>query len=187
MDKLATTEVPLHPLLAKRWSPRAFDRAHALAPEQLTALIEAARWAPSSNNTQPWRFLVTNRGETAFDELFDTLSPGNQQWAGAASALILVAAENTGPFALYDTGLAVSNLVAQAGHEGLAVHQMGGFDKNAAIERFKLAESLQPVVVVAIGRHDAEAPLSATFAERERAPRTRRPVEEILLRQPINA
>jgi len=187
MNKLATTQVPLHPLLARRWSPRAFDRAHALAPEQLTALIEAARWAPSSNNTQPWRFLVANRGEAAFDELFGTLNPGNQQWAGAASALILVVAEATGPFALYDTGLAVGNLVAQAGHEDLAVHQMGGFDKAAAAERFQLAENQQPVVVIAVGRHDVDAPLSETFAERERAPRTRLTVDELLLRQQISA
>jgi len=187
MDKLATTQVPLHPLLASRWSPRGFDRAHALAPEQLTALIEAARWAPSANNTQPWRFLIANRGESAFDELFGVLTPGNQQWAGSASALILVAAEAVGPFALYDTGQAVANLAAQAGHEGLSVHQMGGFDAAAAAERFHLGENLRPVVVIAVGRHDAGAPLSATFAEREQAPRARRPVDELLLRQPIGA
>ena len=187
MEKLATTQVPLHPLLARRWSPRAFDRAHALTAEQVTALIEAARWAPSSNNTQPWRFLVANRGEPAFDEVFDTLNPGNRQWAGAASALILVVAEAVGPWALYDTGQAVANLSAQASEEGLSVHQMGGFDKAAAAERFRLGDNLQPVVVIAVGRHDADAPLPESFAERERAPRSRRPVDDLLLRQPIDA
>jgi nitroreductase len=187
MDKLATTRVPLHPLLANRWSPRGFDRDHAVAPEQLAALIEAARWAPSANNTQPWRFLVANRGEAAFDELLAVLNPGNRQWAGAASALILVAADPVGPFALYDTGQAVASLVAQAGHEGLSAHQMGGFDKASAAERFALAEDQQPVVVIAIGRHDADAPLSEPFADRERAPRVRRPVDDLLLHQPVAA
>jgi nitroreductase len=190
MDKLAATQVPLHPLLAGRWSPRGFDRAHALEPAQLTALIEAARWAPSANNTQPWRFLVANRGDEAFDDLFGVLYPGNQQWAGAASALILVAAEivdvdgNARAFALYDTGQAVANLVAQAVHEDLSVHQMGGFDRAAAVTRFALPDGVEPVVVIAVGRHDPDAPLSETFAERERAPRVRRPAEELLLRQP---
>jgi nitroreductase len=189
MDKLAVTQVPLHPLLASRWSPRGFDPAHALAPEQLTALLEAARWAPSANNTQPWRFLVASRGEQTFDELLGVLNPGNRQWAGAASALILVAAEtvdpdgNARPFALYDTGQAVANLVAQAGHEGLAVHQMGGFDSAAATARFGLGDGLQPVVVVAVGRHSAAAPLAEPFAAREHAPRVRRRVDELLLRQ----
>lgn len=189
MHKLATTDVPLHPLLAARWSPRGFDTGHALAPNQLTALLEAARWAPSANNSQPWRFVVAQRGEAAFDDIFALLAPGNQQWAGAASALILIVADtrspggDPNPFALYDTGQAVANLVAQAGHEGLATHQMGGFDRVAATERFHLPEGVQPVVVVAIGRHDAGATLTEALAERERAPRVRRPIEELLLNQ----
>ena len=188
MDKSAVTGVPLHPLLANRWSPRGFDAGHAPEPRQLSALIEAARWAPSANNTQPWRFVVASRGEPAYEQLFGVLNPGNQQWAGAAGALILVVAETVTadgedrPFALYDTGQAVGGLVAQAGHEGLSVHQMGGFDRAAAAERFGLRAGLRPVVVVAVGRHDPAAPLSATFAERERAPRARRPVDELLLR-----
>jgi nitroreductase len=193
MDKLATTQVPLHPLLAGRWSPRGFDAGHALAPEQLNALLEAARWAPSANNSQPWRFVVAGRGEAAFDQLYALLLPGNQQWAGAASALILVVAEtadaegNPRPYALYDTGQAVAHLVAQAGHEGLAVHQMGGFDAAAAARAFALPERLRPVVVVAVGRHDPAAPLAEPFAARERAPRSRRPVDDLLLRQPVGA
>jgi nitroreductase len=187
MNKAAVTRVPLHPLLAGRWSPRGFDADHKLEPHQLDALIEAARWAPSANNTQPWRFLVATRGEAAFDDLYAVLNPGNQQWAGAAAALILVAAEITTedgearPFALYDTGQAVASLSAQAGHEGLAVHQMGGFDRAAAAQRFGLRDGLQPLVVVAIGRHDPDAPLGDTFRERENAPRERRPVGDLLL------
>jgi nitroreductase len=193
MGKLATTQVPLHPLLAGRWSPRGFDAAHALAPEQVTALLEAARWAPSANNSQPWRFLVAHRGEAAFDDIFDVLVPGNQLWAGSASTLIAVVADtmldngSPNPYALYDTGQAVANLVAQAEHEGLSVHQMGGFDKAAAASRFGLAANLQPVVVVAVGRHDTRATLPDALAEREAAPRVRRPIAELVLSQPVAA
>jgi nitroreductase len=193
MDKIAATRVPLHPLLATRWSPRGFDAVHALTSEQLAALLEAARWAPSANNTQPWRFLVANRGDAAYDEIFDLLAPGNQQWAGTASALVLVAAEtvdpegNPRPYALYDTGQAVAHLIVQAGHEGLSVHQMGGFDKAAAAGRLGLAGRLQPVVVLAVGVHDPAARLSPTFAEREHAPRARRPLEDLLLPAPVPA
>jgi len=177
----------LHPLLAQRWSPRAFDRDHAVSPDALARLLEAARWAPSANNSQPWRFLVAERGTIAYDEIFAVLNPGNQQWAGAAGALILVVAETVDteggarPYALYDTGQAVAHLSAQATADGLVVHQMGGFDKAAAGQRFGLGAGLTPLVVVAVGRHDPDAPLAPVFAERERAPRVRRPVEELLL------
>jgi nitroreductase len=193
MTRVAATGVPLHPLLANRWSPRGFDRSYALTDEQITGLLEAARWAPSANNTQPWRFLVARRGDAAYDGIFDVLAPGNQQWAGAAGALFLVAAEtvdadgNPRPFAQYDTGQAVANLVAQAGHEDLVAHQMGGFDRAAAVRRFGLPDGVQPVVVVAVGRHDPAAELSETFRERERAPRVRRPVGDLLLGLPASA
>ena len=88
LAKAATTAVPVHSLLAERWSPRGFDRAHQLGDQALTALLEAARWAPSSRNSQPWRFLVTRRGEDAHGRLFSVLAPGNQAWAHAASALM---------------------------------------------------------------------------------------------------
>ena len=84
--KTASTAVQVHPLLAERWSPRGFDPAHELDEEAVTALLEAARWAPSAQNSQPWGFLVTHRGEQAHARLFDALAPGNRAWAGAASA-----------------------------------------------------------------------------------------------------
>ena len=163
MRKTASTTVPVHPLLAERWSPRGFDRSHELGDEDLAALLEAARWAPSAQNSQPWRFLVTRRGEPGHDRLFAALAPGNQAWAGAASALILVAAGTVSddgrpqPWALYDTGQAVAALVTQAQADGLSVHQMGGFDNEAVRAAFGLADALAPVVVLAIGRHDGRA------------------------------
>jgi nitroreductase len=186
-SKTARTTVPVHPLLAERWSPRGFDRVHELGDGGLTALLEAARWAPSAQNSQPWRFLIAHRGELAHDRLFAALAPGNQAWAGAASALVLVAARTADaegrpqPWALYDTGQAVAALVTQAQADGLAVHQMGGFDADAVRAGFGLADALTPVVVLAIGRHDGTAELPEPLAAREAAPRTRRPVSDLLL------
>lgn len=185
--KAASTAVPLHPLLADRWSPRSFDPAHQLSTEHLLALLEAARWAPSANNSQPWRFVVGLRGSVTFDRLHHSLDDGNKVWAGSASALILVAAETVGDsgrrhrHAEYDTGQAVAQLVAQACAEGLAVHQMGGFDGSSAATAVELPGGLTPLVVVAVGRRRAELDLPEHLAARERAPRARLPIEQLLL------
>jgi len=187
LAKTAETVVPVHPLLAERWSPRGFDTEHQIGEDSLAAVLEAARWASSAGNSQPWRFLVTRRGDDAHRRLFDALAPGNQAWAGAASALILIAARTTGddgrpqPWALYDTGLAAAALVTQAQAEGLAVHQMGGFDTDAVRAEFGLDASLTPVVVLAVGQLDPGADLPATLAARESAPRTRLPLGDLLL------
>jgi nitroreductase len=179
--------VPLHPLLAHRWSPRGFDESSPVDDELLVALLEAARWAPSANNSQPWRFVVTKRGEPGFDRLHALLMPGNRTWAASAGALVLVAAQTVDdegrarPWAWYDTGQAVAALTVQAQHEGLSVHQMGGFDADGVTEAFDLAESVTPVVVLALGRRDPGAQLSEPLAARERAPRTREPLEDLLL------
>jgi nitroreductase len=185
--KTADTTSVLHPLLAERWSPRAFDARHEASDAQLRTLLEAARWAPSANNSQPWRFIVAPRGSAAHEALFATLAPGNQLWAGAASALILVASQTVDdegaarPFAAYDAGQAVHALVTQAHAEGLVVHQMGGFNHPAAAEAFGLADSVTPLVVIAVGRRDAEVELPEPFATREAAPRTRLPLDELVL------
>jgi nitroreductase len=187
VSKSADTTAALHPLLSERWSPRAFDAAHDVTAQQLSTLLEAARWAPSANNSQPWRFMVAPRGTAAHEALFSTLGAPNQKWAGAAGALILVAAETVDdggvarPYAAYDTGQAVHALVTQAHAEGLAVHQMGGFDKSVAAQTFSLADSVLPLVVIAVGRHDARLALPEPFATRESAPRTRVPLDELLL------
>jgi len=187
MRKPANTAVPVHPLLAERWSPRGFDSAHQIGDDDLAALLEAARWAPSAGNSQPWRFLVTRRGEQSHGRLFEALNAGNQIWAGSASALVLVAAQVAGddgaphPWALYDTGQAVAAMVTQAQAHGLSVHQIGGFDNAAVRTVFGLDETLAPVVVLAMGQVDAAAELPAPLAAREAAPRARRPVSDLLL------
>jgi nitroreductase len=187
IGRTAETTTSLHPVLAGRWSPRGFDRSHRLSDVQLAAVLEAARWAPSASNSQPWRFLVTRRGDADFDRLAARLAAGNRSWARHASALILVATETvdeTGrrrPWAWYDAGQAVAGLTVQAQVEGLAVHQMGGFDADAAARTFRLEETTAPVVVLALGRHDPLAELPEPLASRERAPRTRLPLESLVL------
>lgn len=184
-DRTADTVARLHPLLAGRWSPRGFDAGYELTDAELTALLEAARWAPSAANAQPWRFLVGRRGDATFSAIVELLAPGNQPWAPRASVLIVAVAdttqESTAPWAVYDTGQAVAHLSLQATELGLAVHQMGGFDAPGVVERFGLAPELKPIAAIAVGRLDPGADLPEPYFERERAPRERRPVSELLL------
>jgi nitroreductase len=187
VSELTTTAPALHDLLAQRRSPRGFSPDRPVEAETLRVLLEAARWAPSANNSQPWRFGVARRGEPAFDALAAALAPGNQVWAPNAGALVLVAAQTVDdegrerPWALYDAGQAAAHLTVQAQAEGLAVHQMGGFDPDAVRAVFDLDERVLPIVVLAVGWHDPQAQLPEPFASRERAPRVRLPLDELLL------
>ena len=154
---------------------------------RLTALLEAARWAPSASNTQPWRFAVTLRGSAEHAAVLDGLAPGNRMWAHTASALIVAAAETTGPdgadrpWAVYDTGQAVAHLSVQAQHEGLVVHQLGGFDRDRIADVLAAPKNINPVVVLAVGRFDETVQLAEPFASREAALRQRLPLEALLL------
>jgi nitroreductase len=185
--KAATTAAPVHPLLAERWSPRAFDAQHELTDETLTALLEAARWAPSASNTQPWRFAVALRGTAEHCALLDALAPGNRLWAHAASALVVAAAETVGPdratrpWAFYDTGQAVAHLSVQAQADGLAVHQMGGFDRDAVERVLAAGEHVVPLVVLAVGVREDAGRLAEPLAARETAARERLPLQDLLL------
>lgn len=185
--RTARTEVPLHPLLAERWSPRAFDPTREVTDAQLTAVLEAARWSPSAGNSQPWRFLVTRRGEAAFDRLLGVLNAGNQVWAGNAGVLLLAVAAVSGPdggersHARYDLGQAVAHLTVQAHAEGLVVHQMAGFDPAAARDGFALPAGLVPTTVVALGAHAPHVELAEPYATRERAERGRLPLSDLIL------
>lgn len=186
-EKRAVTSVPLHPMLADRWSPRGFDREHALSDDELTVLLESARWAPSAGNSQPWRLIPGRRGDAAFNLILGSLDDGNQVWAQYASALIVMATQVTDDtgrqrrWAWYDAGQAAADLTMQAGALGLVVHQMGGFDVSVVRESFSLPSSLEPVAVMAVGRWDPTADLPDYLEERERAPRTRLPLTEIVL------
>jgi len=186
--RTATTAVELHPLLADRWSPRAFDRT-PLEDADVTALLEAARWAPSANNYQPWRFLVgrasTDGVDATYAGLLDSLAEFNQLWASAAPVLIAAAVEvehedgSAREIAPYELGLAVSQLTVEAAARGLHVHQMGGFDAERLAETFAVPPQYRAVVVLAVGRLGDPESLPGWAAERETAPRDRKPLAEI--------
>lgn len=187
LGKPATTSAPVHEVIATRWSPRAFDPGVAVTDAQLRALLEAARWAPSYGNTQPARYLVGRRGDEVFARIFGTLNTGNQRWAGRAGALLAGVAvtrndKGTIPLAEYGVGLASENLVLQAVAEGLAAHQMAGFDADAVRTVFELPEHVVPLVVIAVG---AQAPPGSLDEQRDRErevrPRARIPLGELAL------
>jgi nitroreductase len=176
----------LHPLLDDRSSPRSFDPGHSLSDDDLAALLEAARWAPSSMNKQPWRFAVARRGTALHQQVLDTLMPGNATWAQSASALLVAIAERARDgrpigTADYDLGWSVMQLTVQAHALGLHVHQMGGFDHDRAARTLELEDGLAPVVVIAVGRRDVPERLPSDLRTREVAPRTRRELHETLL------
>ena len=173
-----------HPLIAGRWSPRAFDPDGVVAPAALRRMLEAARWAPSYGNTQPARFLVGPRGTDTFDRVLAQLNAGNRVWAHRAGALLVACAQTRNdkgevPYAEYGVGLATENLVLQAVAEGLVAHQMAGFDKDGVSREFGLPESVRPLVAVAVGVLGSPELLEPDRRERETGPRRRVAVEEL--------
>ncbi|MCL8011592.1 nitroreductase family protein [Streptomyces sp. AS02] len=182
--RTATTAVAVHPLLADRWSPRSFDATHTITDEELVPLLEAARWAPSARNLQPWRFLVGRRGDETYRRLLSTLVPGNQLWAGHSSLLVAAVAaerrEDGTPHhgAAYDTGLAVAQLSVQAHALGLHAHQMGGFDPERLRASLGVPDGYRPLSITAIGALAAADLLPPELRDRETAARERRPLTE---------
>jgi nitroreductase len=186
MTSRTPTDHPVHELISRRWSPRAFSDA-LLEHEQLLSIFEAARWAASSKNEQPWSFVVATRDDAqGFQQLFGCLMPGNQGWAGQAATLVLAVAETrredgtTNRYAMHDTALAVSNLILQATSMGFHAHQMGGFDREAASAEVGLPDTHDPVSMIAIGRAAGPDTLPEDLRERELQPRTRRPLNEFV-------
>ncbi|MGZ5050598.1 MAG: nitroreductase family protein [Methylobacter sp.] len=186
-QKTAITRVKLHDLIQSRWSPRAFDAGKSVSREDLLALVEAAHWAPSCFNDQPWRFVVCDKtSDTAgWQQAFSVLAEKNQRWAKNAPVLMLAAAmdnfnHNGQPnrWAMYDTGAASMSMVLQATALGLVVHQMGGFDADKAREVFQLPDDCKPVAMMAVG-YQAEADvLDEDFKAAELGPRSRAALED---------
>jgi nitroreductase len=171
----------LHPLLSGRRSPRAFDDTHDLSRGELRRILEAARWASSSLNRQPWRFLVAARGDSRHERVLTTLGGANPAWAPRASALLVgvIDTRHDRPTtAAYGLGLAVAQLVVQAEHEGLRARQMGGFDKARLAHELKIPDGFEPFVVVAVGREAGASVLPEELAAREHAPRERRAIDD---------
>lgn len=184
----AETSVPVHEIIATRRSPRSFNETATIANEDLTAILEAARWAASAFNGQPWRFFVGKRGDEVFTQILSSLGDFNKSWAKNASALILVAGKTVrGDGSIhadyqFDCGLAVAQLVIETHHRGLIAHQMTGFDKSIAQDVLSIAPELLPVVVIAVGTQDAPEKLAGPLLERELAPRQRLPLSELVIK-----
>ena len=177
----------LEPLIHQRWSPRAFS-ARAIEPALLERLMEAARWAPSCYNEQPWRFVVAHASHTeGFAGILSTLVPFNQSWAKSAAVIgIAIArlqfAKNGKPndWARYDTGQAMAQLTMQAEFEGAKVHQMGGFDPAACAQVLGIPEGFVAVAAFAIGYEGDPSTLDPQMQPGEMALSERTPLEEIV-------
>jgi len=177
----------VHPLITKRRSIVSF-KEDIPPQEDLNLLFNAARWAPSSRNQQPWRFIYTTRESVdEFKRFFDLLYDGNKEWAKSAPVLALSVAEvisdyksRPNRFAFHDLGMAVGNLLLQATSMGLYVHQMGGYDVDGAREVFNIPERFEPGAMIAIGYHGEIDHLPMELKRRELQKRTRKEIEEFV-------
>lgn len=194
-EKETPTQYTIHPLLRSRWSSRSFS-SRPVDPATINSLLEAMRWAPSSMNEQPWEVIAAEKGTATYQLLSESLMPGNKTWAADAPLLMLAIARTafangaTNHSAVYDLGLAVGNLSVEATHRDLALHQMGGFDRNAVAAGLSLGDDRRPVVVIAVGYRDHYEKLPEQLQQRELAPRKRKPVADfarIELAQPSHA
>jgi nitroreductase len=176
----------IHPLIAERRSPRAYSDA-PIQHEHVMSMLEAARWAPSAYNVQPWRFMVIVKSADAeaFGRAFDTLVPFNQSWNANAQVLIAVLADTLtskgtpNPTANYDAGAAAMALLLQAHALGLAAHAMSGLDTAALRASFEIPERYAVQSMISVAHHGDVASLPEGLAERERALRTRLTIGEI--------
>ena len=188
--KLAVPDHDVHELIRQRWSPRAFDPNRPVPRHELLRLFEAARWAPSSGNEQPWRFVVVWRddGSDTWRALIDALTPGNQAWAPSAPVLVLGAvrlalerSESANPLAWYDAGQAVALMTVQATSQGVSIRQMEGFDRDRAREACAVPDGFDPAVIMAIGyAGDPDALALEKHRLAERQPRRRKPLPDIV-------
>jgi nitroreductase len=187
MAKTAVTRFPILGPIAERWSPRAFDD-RPIAEEDLTAMFEAARWAASAFNAQPWRFVYALRGEPAFATLLACLRETNAGWAQHAAVLVIAAAKTThedgspNGHAIHDLGQAMATLAIEATARGIHVHQMAGFYPDKARELLGVPDGYEPKTAAAFGYLGDHGRLPDKLRERELAARQRKPLEELMFR-----
>lgn len=176
------------PIFHERWSPRSFSN-RAVSRETLSKVFEAARWAASSFNEQPWRFIVGERGTETYKHIFDSLGEFNQKWTVLAPILILGVArtkfshnETPNRFAVYDLGAAASYMTLEAASLGVATHQMAGFDENKARQLLGIPPEFAIGSVIAMGyQDDPEKLADPKMIQTEISPRTRKPHHEFVL------
>ena len=187
LEKNAVTATAIHELLARRWSPRAYDKTRPVSQAQILSLLEAARWAPSCNGDEPWRYLVWNRAddEAGWQQVFDTLSENNKKWCANVPLFILSCAGSVfghsgkpNRHTQHDTGMATLNLSLQAVALGLVAHQMGGFDSEKVRADFAIPAEFTPMSLIAVGYQGEPEVLPEDVKAKELAPRKRKPIGE---------
>ena len=185
--KDAVTNVPIHELLARRWSPRAFDPKRPVSREQLKVLLEAGRWAPSCNGDEPWRYLIwdKSRDPAGWQKAFDCLNENNKKWVKNVPLLMLSCGgstfEATGKpnrWTQHDTGAASVSMALQAAAMGLIVHQMGGWDVDKARAAFDIPAEYTPMAMIAVGYQTGPEILDDETKAKEMRPRARKPIAE---------
>ena len=187
LEKNAVTSVPIHDLMHRRWSPRAYDANRPVTRAQLAALLEAARWSPSCNGVEPWRYLIWDRARDpeGFEKAFDTLSEGNKLWVKNVPLLMLsIASSDPLPpdrpnrYTQHDTGMASICLALQAVALGLIMHQMAGFNADRARAAFAIPADYTPMAMIALGYQGSTDVLDEETKKKELRERTRRPLGE---------
>jgi len=187
LHKYADTSEPVHDIIGKRWSPRAFD-SRPVEHAKLRSLFEAARWAASSYNAQPWYFLVATKDEPeSYKKILESLVEFNQSWAKSAPALALSVAElkfahnqNDNRHAFHDVGQAAATLALEAANLGLQVHQMAGILPDKARQLFHIPAGYEPVAGIAIGYPGDPNTLPEQLRIQEHGPRQRKPLESFV-------
>jgi nitroreductase len=186
-EKFAETLPCVHELIRKRWSPRSFS-TREVSNEDLETVLEGARWAASSYNEQPWRFLVARRSDpAAYEKILNLLVPANQAWAKTAPVLLIMAAKRTfshsgapNRFGLHDAGQALAQLFLQATALGLHAHGMAGFDAERARKELEIPDDYDLAAAAALGYLAPPDQLTEKYREIEAAKRTRKPLNEIV-------
>lgn len=187
LQKHAETSAPVHDIIGKRWSPRAFD-SRPVEYAKLRSLFEAARWAASSYNAQPWYFLVATKDEPeSYKKILESFVEFNQGWAKSAPVLALSVAElkfahnkNNNRHAFHDVGQAAATLALEATNLGLQVHQMAGILPDKAKELFHIPAGYEPVAGIAIGYPGDPNSLPEQLRAQEHSPRQRKPLDSFV-------
>ncbi len=188
MEKLANTQYPVNEIIARRWSPRAYSEI-IVDEKHVLSMLEAARWAPSGGNTQPWRFIYAlKQHSNKFEKILAVLEPGNARWNIRAAGFIIVMAQKSNPdtgkpfnYGMFDCGLAVSNILIQAQSAHIFTHVMGGFNKSALIKAFNLNDNLDPLVIISFGYAGDSGLLEPDLLARELADRKRIALENLIV------
>ena len=183
----ALTSVPIHDLLARRWSPRAYDKARPVTREQLVTIMEAGRWAPSCNGDEPWRYLVWDRTRDpeGWRKAFDCLSESNKKWVQNVPLLMLSCAGSLfghsgkpNRWTQHDTGAASVCMALQAEALGLVIHQMGGYDAEKVRAAFAIPAEYTPMAMIAVGYQAEPDILDEETKAKELRPRVRKPLAD---------